>query len=205
MVKNFARLTATKELYETHLLDILKEPFYRKITEIFQEIKKNNTPKKVVGLFQQEMKGLRSMSGDRMKEFALDVLRKSGKKYTTKVIKAAYISYAKLMIATASIKKVNVEIQVIEPVAFFKICLAEIGKRFYLNPYTICNHQKSAGYRLDDITKSLDMIEMSIKHALISELPFDVVAEIYINNIDEEEEEEPMRQLGGHNVEDEDS
>lgn len=197
MVKNFSRLAATKELYETHLLDILKEPFYRKIVEIFTEIKKNNSPKKAVGIFQQEMKNIRNMNNEKMREFALDVLHKSGKKYTTKVIKAAYISYAKLMIATASIKKVNVEIQIIEPIKFFKTCLIEMGKRFYLNPYTICNHQKSVGYRLDDITKSLDMIELSIKHALINELPFDIVSEIYINNIDEEEEEEePVKSIG---------
>ena len=190
-VPKFDFYATGKKTFEDHLVELLKEPFYKKIKDICDNLKKTNkTTSKTLKAFQSEMASIKKWDYDELKQSAKFVVNKSKSSYIPKLIKAVIISNTKLLTATSSRKKVEVEISPPEPIAFFQKCFIEIGKAFYVEPFLVCDIGQQPGLRLKNITDSIILIDGCIRKTINSFLPYDTILDIYIAQAEEESESE---------------
>ena len=190
-VSKFDFYATGKKTFEDHLVELLKEPFYKKIKDICDNLKKTNkTTSKTLKAFQAEMASIRKWDYDDLKKSAKFVVNKSKASYIPKLIRAVIISNTKLLTATSSRKKVEVEINPPEPIAFFQKCFIEIGKAFYVEPFLVCDAGQQPGLRLKNITDSVSLIEGCIRKTINSFLPFDTILDIYIAQAEEDSDSE---------------
>lgn len=190
-VPKFDFYATGKKTFENHLVELLKEPFYKKIKDICDGLKeKNKTNSKILKAFQAEMAGVKKWDYDDLKRAAKFVVNKSKSSYIPKLIRTVVISNTKLLTATSSRKKVEVEINTPEPIAFFQRCFIEIGKSFYIEPFLICDAGQQPGLRLKNITDSLALIENSIRKTINSFLPMENILDIYLAQAEEDSDSE---------------
>ena len=190
-VPKFDFYATGKKTYENHLIDLLKEPFYKKIKDICDSLKeKNKTNSKILKAFQAEMANVKKWEYDDLKSNAKFVVNKSKASYIPKLIRAVIISNTKLLTATSSRKKVEVEINTPEPIQFFHKAFIEIGKSFYVEPFLICDAGQQPGLRLKNITDSLSLIEGCLRKTINSFLPMENILDIYLAQAEEDSDSE---------------
>ena len=77
-VPKFDFYATGKKTYETHLIELLKEPFYKKFKDICESLKeKNKTNSKILKAFQAEMANVKKWDYDELKKSAKFVVNKS--------------------------------------------------------------------------------------------------------------------------------
>ena len=192
-VPKFDYYAKVHDKYSTHLIELLKEPFYQRIKEICESVKAKNNAKTLKS-FQSEMKNIKKWDYDDLKKSAKFVVHKSGSSYVPKLLKATIISGTKLLTATSSRKKVDaIEMNVPETITFFSQCFINMGRSFYMEPYLVCDAGQQPGQRLKNITDSIDLIEKSIQKTIDSFLPYDDILEVYLANAEDDDtsDEEP--------------
>ena len=109
-VSKFEYYSSVKKTYEEHLIEILKEPFYKKFKDMCDTLKKKiKQPNKLLKAFQEEVKNISRWEYDELKKSSRYVISKSKSNYVSKLIKAVLLSNIKLLTATASRKKVEIE------------------------------------------------------------------------------------------------
>ena len=207
-VSKFNYYATVKKTYEDHLVESLKEPFYKKLRDMCDKLKeKNKNSSKILKLFQADMSNVRKWDYDELKSSTKFVINKAKINYIPKLIRAVVISNIKLLTATASRKKVEIEKATPEPIAFFHRCFIEISKAFYTDPYLVCDYGEQPGMRLKNITESIYIIEGCIKKAINSFLPYDNILDVYLvqaeEDSDDEEEPEPTHEESDEESEDE--
>jgi hypothetical protein len=206
-VSKFNYYSTVKKTYEEHLIESLKEAFYKKIRDICDKLKeKNKNSTKILKSFQAEMSNVRKWEYDELKSAAKFVINKSKINYIPKLIRAVVISNIKLLTATASRKKIEIEKTTPEPIAFFHRCFIEISKAFFADPYLVCDYNDQPGLRLKNIKESIFIIEGCIKKSINSFLPYDNILDVYLIQAEEDsdEEEEPIQDEESEDEETED-
>ena len=182
----FNYLTCVKTQYEQHLIELLKEPFYMKYKELCDNtMTKTKTKTKLLKNFQDQLKNTNEWDYETLKIHAKFVVHKSNCKYLPKLIKSVIISSTKNLIETSSRKKINIEYEIPDTMAFFKKCFNSISKSFYLEPTLLCDLNQKTGLRLKNINNSLELIRRAIQKAINSFLPYDEILDIYLNNVDD--------------------
>jgi hypothetical protein len=198
----FDYLSAVKREYENHLVDVLKEPFYQKIFDMYNEICGGKQQDKHIKNFQSEMKGVRYWDQEKVRKCCKFVYKQSNVKYLANLFKSCIISNIKLLTETSSRKKINVEYNTPELIDFLYKCFINIGKSLYLEPYLICDKDKQPGIRLKNLTGTLDLIDRAIRKTITSFLPYENILEIYLNNVDDDSDDEESDDESIHNESD---
>jgi hypothetical protein len=204
-ISKFDYYSAVNKRYTEHIIELLKEPFYVHFKENCESLRKKNknNESKTIKEFQSEMKNIKRWENDQLRNAAKFVVHKSGSNYIPKIIKAILISGSKLLTASSSRKKRNIEMNIPEPIEFLHKCFIEIGRSFYMEPYLICDKGAKPGVRISRLNDSMKLIEKDIKKSINYFLPYDNILDIYLANAEDDdtsEEEEPKR--GGHKTND---
>lgn len=199
-ISKFDYYSAVNKRYTEHIIELLKEPFYthfKEICESFRKKNKNNESKTIKD-FQSEMKNIKRWENEQLRNAAKFVVHKSGSNYIPKIIKAILISGSKLLTASSSRKKKNVEISIPEPIEFLHKCFIEIGRSFYMEPYLICDKGSKPGVRISRLNDSMKLIEKDIKKSINYFLPYDNILDIYLANAENDDtSSEEEEQFGG--------
>jgi hypothetical protein len=186
-------LTTVKTEYEKQLTNILVKPLYKMISNIYSDCKRHCEKYKKRDIMKQFQSYLSKVSGwDKESKiyYTNKIVNDASCSYLDKLLSAVFISSTKLLSATASKKKYDINVVIPDVNVFLYKVLRNSARQCYTNPYLFCDYDISPWDRQRNLRDALNLIEEEIKNTLRASLPFDEILDSYLAQLDEESEDE---------------
>lgn len=196
-------LTTVKIEYEKQLTNVLEKPLYKMLLNIYSDSKifcKENKKKDIMKQFQNHLKKISNWDKERKIYYTDKIIKETYCSYLDKLLSAVFISSTKLLSATASRKKYDVNVMIPDPNVFLYKVLKNISRQFYTDPYIFCDYDISPWDQQRNLRDALILINEIIKDTIRNSLPFDEILESYLSQLnddsdDEEEYEDDTRSI----------
>lgn len=186
-------LTTVKTEYEKQLANILVKPLYKMLNSIYSECKRHcekHKKRDIMKQFQNYLSKVSSWDKESKVYYTNKIVTDSACLYLDKLVSAVFISSTKLLSATASRKKYDVNVVIPDTNIFLYKVLRNASRQCYTNPYLFCDYDITPWDRQRNLHDALILIEDEIKNTIRHSLPFDEILDSYLAQLDEDSDDE---------------